>query len=48
MKPEKKKPPKPLSMHGHKPEDVLGAFMQVMPERVEKRLKRKGLSRKKV
>jgi len=26
---------KPISLHGHKPEDVLRAFMQVKPERKE-------------
>ena len=34
-------------IEGHKFEDVVRAFMKVDPEKVEKRLEKKGLSRKK-
>lgn len=35
MKTKKKERLKPLSFHGHKPEDVIRAFMQIDPKKVK-------------
>jgi len=43
---QKRKKQKPISFYPHKLEDVIRAFMKVDPEKVEKRLEKKGLSRK--
>ena len=46
MPKKKKERLNPISFYPHKPEDVIKAFMKVDPGKVEKRLKKKGLSRK--
>ena len=37
MQKDKKERLKPISFYGHKPEDVIRAFMQVDPKRMEER-----------
>jgi len=44
---KKKEHLKPISFHPFEPEDVIKAFMKVDPKKVEDRLRKKGLSRKK-